>query len=161
MPRTIRLDDTDTRVFERAAEPGEWAVSGAFMFADADVERLSGKQRQAFARGFLGTASFGWSTFVAVAEIDETAYEDVVKALARLAVDRFGAGDLAAAWPAAQQEAEFAASLCEHDVNTLLAVERVLEADGIVERFRAVTASREAQHVAGWEFVPDDSAGGE
>ena len=29
--RTIRLDPSDTFVFERAAEPGEWAVSGAFM----------------------------------------------------------------------------------------------------------------------------------
>ena len=31
-PRTIRLDPSDTFVFERAAEPGEWAVSGAFVF---------------------------------------------------------------------------------------------------------------------------------
>jgi len=30
--RTIRLDPSDTFVFERAAEPGEWAVSGAFAF---------------------------------------------------------------------------------------------------------------------------------
>ena len=28
-PRTIRLDPSDTFVFEWAAEPGEWAVSGA------------------------------------------------------------------------------------------------------------------------------------
>ena len=38
--RTIRLDPSDTFVFERAAEPGEWAVSGAFMFADADPDAL-------------------------------------------------------------------------------------------------------------------------
>ena len=30
--RTIRLDPSDTFVFEKAAEPGEWAVSGAFVF---------------------------------------------------------------------------------------------------------------------------------
>jgi len=30
--RTIRLDPSDTFVFARAAEPGEWAVSGAFVF---------------------------------------------------------------------------------------------------------------------------------
>ena len=35
--RTIRLDPSDTFVFERAAEPGEWAVSGAFVFWNADV----------------------------------------------------------------------------------------------------------------------------
>ena len=57
--RTIRLDPSDTFVFERAAEPGEWAVSGAFMFADADPETLEGKPRAAFRGGFLGVASFG------------------------------------------------------------------------------------------------------
>ncbi len=30
--RTIRLDASDTFVFDGAAEPGEWAVSGAFVF---------------------------------------------------------------------------------------------------------------------------------
>ena len=37
--RTIRLDPSDTFVFENAAEPGEWAVTGTFMFADDDPER--------------------------------------------------------------------------------------------------------------------------
>ena len=54
--RTIRLDPSDTFVFERAAEPGEWAVSGAFMFADADPDALEGKARAAFRSGFLGVA---------------------------------------------------------------------------------------------------------
>src|SRR5262245_3275662 len=31
--RTIRLDPSDTFVFDKAAEPGEWAVSGGFAFA--------------------------------------------------------------------------------------------------------------------------------
>ena len=30
--RTIRLDPSDTFVFEMPAEPGEWAVSGAFEY---------------------------------------------------------------------------------------------------------------------------------
>ncbi|MEY3552369.1 MAG: hypothetical protein RL735_717, partial [Pseudomonadota bacterium] len=29
LPRTLRLDPSDTFVFARAAEPGEWAVSGS------------------------------------------------------------------------------------------------------------------------------------
>ncbi|MFQ5763830.1 MAG: DUF6505 family protein, partial [Rhodospirillales bacterium] len=66
-PRTIRLDESDRRVFERAAEPGEWAIPGTFVFADADPATLSGKARQAFAHGFLGLESFGWSTLVEVA----------------------------------------------------------------------------------------------
>jgi hypothetical protein len=36
LPRTIRLDPSDTFVFERAADPGEWAVSGAFVFGDCN-----------------------------------------------------------------------------------------------------------------------------
>ena len=52
--RTIRLDPSDTFVFERAAEPGEWAVSGAFAFADIDAAKLEGKARAAFRSGFLG-----------------------------------------------------------------------------------------------------------
>ena len=39
--RTIRLDPSDTFVFERAAEPGEWAVPGAFVFLDAETEGIS------------------------------------------------------------------------------------------------------------------------
>jgi hypothetical protein len=31
--RTIQLDASDSFIFEMAAEPGEWAVSGAFAFA--------------------------------------------------------------------------------------------------------------------------------
>ena len=64
--RAIRFDESDTRIFERAALPGEWAIPGTFVFADADPETLGGKVRQAFAYGFLGIGSFGWSTFVEV-----------------------------------------------------------------------------------------------
>ena len=40
--RTIRLDPSDTFVFEQAAEPGEWAVSGAFAFWNSDPAMLEG-----------------------------------------------------------------------------------------------------------------------
>ena len=61
--RTIRLDASDALVFPRAADPGEWAVPGGFCFWDDDVAALEGKRRQAFRAGFLGLASFGWSTW--------------------------------------------------------------------------------------------------
>ena len=38
-PRTIRLDASDERVFAQAAEPEEWAVSGAFAFAERRPRR--------------------------------------------------------------------------------------------------------------------------
>ena len=157
-PRTVRFDISDTRIYETAAAPDEWAVSGAFVFAAADPETLGGKQRQAFVRGFLGTASFGWSTFVAVAEISEAEFEQVVLALAGHAVDRYGAPDVEAALPAAREEADFAAGLCDHKVNTVLCVERDVGDEGIVERFRVVEPPREPAHARIWTLVEDDGS---
>src|SRR5258708_40118249 len=86
--RTIRLDPSDTFVFERAAEPGEWAVSGAFMFADADPDALDGKPRAAFRGGFLGVASFGWSTLVEIVEASQGDRAPVVELLGRALDER-------------------------------------------------------------------------
>ncbi|MEJ2378941.1 MAG: DUF6505 family protein, partial [Pseudolabrys sp.] len=41
--RTIRLDPSDTFVFDPVAEPGEWAVSGAFAFWGGVPSTLEGK----------------------------------------------------------------------------------------------------------------------
>jgi hypothetical protein len=49
--KTIRMDPSDTFVFENAAAPGEWAVSGAFVFARLDPATLAGKARAAFRGG--------------------------------------------------------------------------------------------------------------
>ncbi len=155
-PRAIRLDQSDSHVFELAAEPGEWAIPGAFVFADAEPEALSGKARQAFARGFLGTTSFGWTTLVEVAEISEAELEALIERLASHFVARYGAPDLAVARAAARAEAEFAAGLCEHKVHTLLALERELGKEGIVERFKVIQPPREAQHAKVWAIVEDD-----
>src|SRR5258708_39846118 len=134
-PCTIRLDASDSRVFAAAARPGEWAVTGGFVFADHEPVTLSGKERQAFAQGFLGTASFGWSSLVSVAEIGFAEYEGVIEALAQHLIARYGAPDIAAARAAARGEAEFAASLCTHRVNTLIAVERSFGPQGIARAF--------------------------
>jgi hypothetical protein len=54
-PRIIRLDPSDTFVFERARDPGEWAVSRAFMFWHCNDQAAPGqKQRVALRSGFLG-----------------------------------------------------------------------------------------------------------
>jgi len=150
--KTIRLDWSDEHIFSSAAQPGEWAVSGAFVFADDDPERLAGTDRQAFAHGFLGTASLGWSTLVTVAEIGFVQYEDAVEALAQHLLSRFGAPDIAAARAAAREEAEFAASLCSHRLNTLIAVQRSWGPQGITERFHAVETPRETPHATIWKI---------
>ena len=155
-PRCIRLDASDAQVFSRAARPGEWAVPGSFAFADADPAALDGKARQAFGRGWLGTESFGHSSLVEVAEIDEAAFFQVVERLARHFVAAYGAPDLAAALPAARAEADDAAGLCDHKVNTLLALEREATEAGLVERVRVITPERAQDHARIWEIVEDE-----
>jgi len=137
-PHTIRLDQSDTQVYERAAPPGEWAIPGTFVFSNADAAALEGKAAQAFAHGFLGLQSFGWSTLVEVGEINDDDYETVVDALALHFVARYGAPDVATALPTARREVEFAAGLCDYDLHTLLAVERSMGEDGITERFKVI-----------------------
>jgi len=136
--RTIRLDPSDTFVFERAADPGEWAVSGAFMFADADPDTLEGKSRAAFRGGFLGVASLGWSTLVQIVAASNDDRTALVEMLASKLVDRLGAPDLAVARVAAEEEVAFAASLCDHPHDMLIAVRRTFEDGAIREAFRTL-----------------------
>lgn len=139
LARTIRLDGSDLNVFEHAAEPDEWAVSGAFAFSNWEESDLVGQARQAFANGWLGLESFGRSTFVAVAEATEAEFAQATEALAEHFVAAWGAPDLAAARPTAEEEISFMVSLCEeHEPNTLLAVSRELTEAGVREQFRAI-----------------------
>jgi hypothetical protein len=136
--RTIRLDPSDTFVFPKAAEPGEWAVPGAFMFADSDPDALGGKDRAAFRAGFLGVGSLGWSTLVQIVEASEEDRRAAVQALARQFTERLGAPSLAEAEAAAEEEFAFAASLCNHPPDTLIALHRTHENGEIREAFRTL-----------------------
>jgi Family of unknown function (DUF6505) len=137
-PRTIRLDPSDTFVFERAAEPGEWAVSGAFVFWNQDPAGLGQKQRVALRSGFLGIDSLGWSTLAVVTEASDAERQAMVERLAGQLLEKFGAPDFEAARLAAEEEIAFAASLCDHPPQTLLAVQRSVEDGEIRERFRTL-----------------------
>jgi hypothetical protein len=137
-PRTIRLDPSDTFVFERAAVSGEWAISGAFVFWNRDPASLGQKQRVALRSGFLGIDSLGWSTLAVVTEATEADRHAMVERLAARLLDKFGAPDLEAARLAAEAEIAFAASLCDHEPQTLLAVQRSVENGEIRERFRTL-----------------------
>lgn len=145
LPRTIRLDPSDTFVFAPAAEPGEWAVTGTFLFFGSDPTCFAGKERQAFRAGFLGVESFGWSTLVVVTEASAEGRAGAVERLAEQLVARCGAPDLTHARAAAEEEIDFAQSLCEHPPDTLLGLHRTVEADGIRETFR--TLHRRASRV--------------
>jgi hypothetical protein len=89
----------------------------------------------------------------------EAAVEDLAAHLHR----RFGAPSLEAARDAAREEVDFAASLCQHEAGTLLALHRTLEGGEIREQFRAL-AMRDAvpagdrlhAHARVFEFVEVD-----
>lgn len=155
-PRTIRLDPSDVKVFPLAAEPGEWAVTGTFAFADAEPQSLSRKEQLAFKSGWLGTGSFGRSTMVQVVDITAEQYDEVVRMIADHLVSEYGAPDAEAALAAARDEAAYAAGLCDHPVNTLLAIERELTDEGISERVRAITPEPAGAHTRVWEIVEDE-----
>jgi hypothetical protein len=139
--RTFRLDAADAQRFGSAAEPGEWAISGAFVFSDREASTLVGGERQAFRSGFMGTGSFGWSRLVSVSEITPQDYESVVSALTRHLLEHYQAPDRAAARGFAEEECEFVQSLCDRPAGTVLAVERSFGPQGIVERFHTVESS--------------------
>ncbi|MEI2387115.1 DUF6505 family protein [Breoghania sp. JC706] len=162
--RTVRLDVSDTHVFERAAEPGEWAVPGGFAFCEMEPEEITGKRRQAFANGFLSLQSFGRASLVEVAQIGKGELEGLVQALAAHFVALYGAPDMAAALPVARGEIAFASELAQgQPLDTLLAVSRGHdESGGIREAFRLVKRpdGAPATHARIWDVVEEGAARG-
>ena len=162
-PRTIRLDPSDTFVFARAAEPGEWAVPGGFMFHGADPAVMQGKERAAFRAGFLGIDSFGFSTLVTIVEVNAAERDAAVETLAARLVAHLGAPSLDVARAAAREEIEFSLSLCHDPVGSLLALHRTMEEGDIREQFRVLKdavknegADRLHSHARAFTIVESD-----
>lgn len=158
--RTIRFDQSDAAVFDRAAEEGEWAVSGAFAFAELEPAELTGKTKQAFANGFLGLESFGRSTFAVVAAARAEDRGEIVYRLARHFVEQYGAPELEAALPAAEGEVAFVEDLAAgQPVNTVLTVRRFVDAQGAIkEEFRTIRPPTGApMHARIWTVESDDT----
>jgi len=157
--RTIRLDSSDAFVFENAAQPGEWGISGAFVFASIDPSSLKGKARAAFRSGFLGIDSLGWSTLVQIVEATETERARAVDVLAHHLTRRFGAPNLAVARAAAEQEIDFAVSLADHPSGMLAAVSRTTQGGSIRESFRSLRPA--ANKPSAYAFLQAAGEGGE
>ena len=155
--KTIRFDSSDTHVFESAAAPDEWAVPGGLAFADDREDSLTGKRKQAFSNGFLSLVDFGYSTFVSVAEIDQTTIDDQVEGLATHFVSHFGAPSADAARPAAQAEINFVLDMCAGTpLNSVFTLRRFFDDDGEMrEEFRIVDAPGAKPHTRVWEVVED------
>jgi len=153
--RTIQLDVSDTLVFEHAALPGEWAVTGSFLFMNDDPAALSGKRRAAFRQGFAGVKTLGFSTLAVVTLVHEHEIEQATQDLARNLIDQLGAPDLATALEAAREEIRFSASLClngsaPYPEGTVIAMTRSHE-DGVIrEQFRSLSRRQGRQDGDDW-----------
>jgi hypothetical protein len=162
--RALRLDPSDTFVFTRAAEPGEWVVPGSGFFVGLALEELDPKERAAFRAGFLGTASLGFSTLVEVAEMNAEDEDALVAQFAAGLVEHFGAPSLAVAEEVAREEIRLATSLADHPTGTVIAMHRTIEAGAVREQFRTLNRRPEAMKGAdglhafarAFEFVETD-----
>jgi hypothetical protein len=151
--RTIRLDPSDTFVFEKAAEPGEWAVSGVFVFWNRDPATLEGKARTAFRSGFLGISTLGWSTLVQIVEASEDDRTAVIDTLAKQLIANFGAPTVGDAAAAAEEEVAFVESLCTQPSDTLIAVHRTFDEGAVRESFRTLRPRRGAKPARAFSFL--------
>jgi len=156
--RSIRLDQSDSRIFDRAAEPGEWAVPGTFVFLALAPEQASRKEKLAFASGWLGCDSFGHCTLVEVAEITEADHTALVQHLARHLIENYGAPGEAEALSAAREEVSLAGSLAaEHKIGTMLALGREIDEQGnIREAYRLIQPYRAEEHARIWTIIEDE-----
>ena len=152
LARTIRLDVSDANVFPTAAEPGEWAITGTFAFADEDPANWDNKQKIAFRDGWFGTESFGRATFVQVTSITDAAFEETVQRLAAHIFQAYGAPGMLDAIEAARHEITDMVALCEHPIGTLLAIERRADEQSITERTRVVTPPGDEFHARIWSL---------
>jgi hypothetical protein len=137
--RVIRLDESDLEVFRAAAEAGEWAIPGTFAFSNWTEAELQGKPAQEFAHGWLGLTSFGRASVVAVSSITEAERAALVEILAFHFTEAWGAPNVEAARPVAEQEIDHMVDMCSgHPENTLIVVERSLSEAGVSDRFRLI-----------------------
>src|SRR6266403_5203423 len=97
--------------------------------------------------------SLGWSTLAQVVEADAENRDAAIDLAARRLLDRFGAPDLAAAREAAAEEIDFAASLCDHPPDTLIAVHRTDEGGSIRESFRSLRPRGGAKRWRAFSFL--------
>jgi hypothetical protein len=157
LARIIRFDPSDLNVFPAAAEEGEWALVGTFCFADLAPEALTGKVKQAFSNGFLGTASFGFSTLVSIVNVGEDDVARLTDEVAAAFVERLGAPNLEVARAAAAEEIAFMAELCaQHKSGTLLTIQRQLGEDGITESFRSLSKADSCAEQKIWTVIEDE-----
>ena len=143
---------SDTFIFDRAAAPGEWAVSGAFVFWNSDPTKLEGKARAAFRGGFLGVTSLGWSTLVQIVEATAEDRAQAVGELAQRLVERFGAPDITAATPPPRKRSRSQNRSALSRKDTLIAVHRTYDGE-IREAFRTLRPRNGPKPLRAFSFM--------
>ena len=139
LARVIRLDESDMEVYREAAEPGEWAIPGTFAYSNWTEDDLTGKPAEEFKHGWLGLTSFGRASVVAVSEITEAERDALIDLLAFHFTEAWGAPNIDAARPVAEEEIAHMVEMCEGEVaNTLIVVERSLSDAGVNDKFRLI-----------------------
>jgi hypothetical protein len=131
------------------------------VFFGADLAGLVGKERSAFRSGFLGVDSLAWSTLVQIVDATPDDRAAAIELLAQRLFDRLGAPDRVAARKAAGEEIDFAASLCDHPADTLIAMHRIDEDGAIRESFRTLHPRRLPQPVRAISFHETEDEPGE
>ncbi len=111
-------------------------------------ERSPARRARRSAAAFSASTTLGWSTLVQIVEASEEDRRAAIEMLAQRLVERFGAPDVATARAAAEEEIAFAASLCNHPQDTLIAVHRAHEDGAIREAFRTLRPQGRAEAAA-------------
>ena len=135
--KAVRLDDSDDRILAGeggAAADGEWVVSGGYAVCD-----LAHGHRAPHCHcdtTFLAAGARRRCTVAEVADIDESAYQQVKQALTRHFIEDLGAPTLEAATAAAEDECAYTAELAAgFPVEVWITVVREPTEDGVGERY--------------------------
>lgn len=135
--KAVRLDESDARILGGeggAAQDGEWVVSGGYAVCD-----LAHGHRQAPCHcdtTFVAAGARRRCTIAEVAEIDETAYQQIRQSVARHFLEELGAPTPDVARAAADDECVYTAGLAEgFPTESWITVKREPTEDGVGERY--------------------------
>jgi uncharacterized protein DUF6505 len=135
--KAVRLDDSDDRVLEDeggAAADGEWVVSGGY--AVCDLAHGHRAPRCHCDTTFVAAGARRRCTIAEVADIDDSAYEQVKQALARHLLEDLGAPSPEAAAAVAQDECTYTQELAgSFPTEVWITVKREPTDDGVGERY--------------------------
>ena len=155
LARTLHLDVSDSKVFLKTADSGEWAITGTFAFSDIDLDIISTKEKLAFREGWLGTASFGRATFVRVQNISSDDCDQILRNLSEHLLRKYGAPGMPEALEAAKAELRDMQNICDHPQGTVLAIKREMYTDNIEEQVRVVPPTSFEAHAKIWAIEND------